>query len=199
MAGDPVRRAVRACHPGLGGNRLGRDHHADHVRCAAALSGRRSCLTGLTHFRSDRDPALHPDRRCPGPHRAQPQVSRCGRGADLLDQGRFRLGHGSGLRHVCGHLGLRCGRGRRRGPDDHRPPGGKRLSAALCLCAGRGRCLYRHPDPALDRLYHHRPGARHLRSTLFLAALIPGICILVSILITNIVVNRIYSTKAANR
>jgi C4-dicarboxylate transporter DctM subunit len=29
-------------------------------------------------------------------------------------------------------------------------------------------------------------------STLFLAALIPGICILVSILITNIVVNRIY-------
>jgi hypothetical protein len=40
------------------------------------------------------------------------------------------------------------------------------------------RGLYRHPDPALDRLHHHRPGAGHLRLDLFLAAVIPGIAIL---------------------
>ncbi len=32
----------------------------------------------------------------------------------------------------------------------------------LCLRTRRRRRLHRHPDPALDRLHHHWPGARHL-------------------------------------
>jgi C4-dicarboxylate transporter DctM subunit len=93
----------------------------------------------------------------------------------LLRQGRVRLGHRAGLRHVRGDLGLGCGGRGGCGPDDDRPAGGKRLPAPLCLCAGRGGRLYRHPDPAVDRLYHHRSGAGHIGLDPVPGRVIPGV------------------------
>ena len=120
----------------------------------------------------------------------QPKVSRCGRGADTVRQGRLRLGHGAGLRHVRGDFRLGCGRRRCGRADDHRSAGRIRLSATLCLRARRCRCLYRHPYPAVDRLHHHRSGAGHLRIDPVPGRADPGLAILVSILITNIIMNR---------
>ena len=89
------------------------------------------------------------------------EIPRRGRGADLLGQGRLWLGHGAGLRHVRRDLGLGRGGCCSGGPDDDRPSGRKRVSPPLCLRAGgRGR-LYRHPDPAVDRVHHHRPCPGH--------------------------------------
>ena len=42
-----------------------------------------------------------------------------------------------------------------------------------CALVAAG-CLYRHPDPAVDCLHHHRACAGISASTLFLARLIPG-------------------------
>ena len=81
--------------------------------------------------------------------------------------GGFRAGsrHGDGarLRLLRLHLGLR--RRRRRGgrAHDHPQAGRQGLPAPLRLRAGRLRRLHGNPDPALDRLHHHRADPRHLR------------------------------------
>ena len=50
------------------------------------------------------------------------------------------------------------------------------LSAPLCLRAGGGGCLYRHSDPAVDCLHHHRPCAGHFRLDLVPRGADPGLC-----------------------
>ena len=55
----------------------------------------------------------------------------------------------------------------------------------LCI-----RLLYWHSYSPVDRVYHNRAGNRISVSTLFTAAILPGIVVLLSIMLANIFVNR---------
>ena len=112
-----------------------------------------------------------------------------GGGPHLLGERRLRLRYGAGLRHVLRDFRLR--RGRRGGSraHDHRATGGVGLSAPLCLCAGAaGACTGILIPPSIAYIVIGLVLGISA-ATLFQAALIPGILILASILVTNIVVN----------
>jgi hypothetical protein len=181
-AGTSTARNPDLRRPDGAGVRSGPRSASARSRCCTFSGALPLSLVGESLFRrhrrirADRRPVVYPDRRRAGAHRAQSEVPRRGRSADVLDQGRLRVGDGSGLRHVLGDL--RLGRRRRRGcgPDDHRPAGGIGYPRPYaCALVAAGACTGILIPPSIAYIIIGLVLGISA-STLFLAALIPGIC-----------------------
>ena len=159
-AHDCSFRAERAClgraRYRVGGLVVG-DRRAADVVVQPGVVRRCRCLCAHRHS------ALHPDRRRAGAQRSIEQVDRY-RGSDarLAALGPWHL-HCARLRVFLLYFRLRCRRRRGSGPHHVQALGAARLSAGLCLRAGRLRLVHRNPDPAVDFLHHHRTGAWNFR------------------------------------
>jgi C4-dicarboxylate transporter DctM subunit len=183
---------VRACHPRLGGHRLGRDHHADHVRRAAALLVGESLFDGIDHFALTAIPLfiLTGD-----------VLVRTGLSRKFLDVAEAltcwtKGGFGSATVLVCGMFAAISGSDAAGAAAVGRMTIGRLVESGYprpyaCALVAAGACTGILIPPSIAYIIIGLVLGISA-STLFLAALIPGICILVSILITNIVVNRIY-------
>ena len=111
---------------------------------------------------------------------------------------RLRLSHRAGLWHVLGHLRVGCSRGGGGRTHDHRPAGRVGYPRPYaCALVAAGACTGILIPPSIAYIIIGLVLGISA-STLFQAALIPGVLILVSILTTNIVVNRRYAYEGGN-
>ena len=156
-----------------------------------------SLFTGIDAFALTAVPLFILTGERAGAHRIEPQVPRRGGSAHAVRQGRLRLGYRAGLRHVCGGFPART-------PPAPRPSGRMTIARLVesgyprpyaCALVAAGACTGILIPPSIAYIIIGLVLGISA-STLFLAAVIPGVAILLSILITNIVVNRIHGYES---